>query len=235
MQLPGRLRESTLGDLLGALHRDGATGTLELIETRGTTAGRAHRLVLEQGEIVRVEGGARTARLGALLGLEPQARRATATGEHLRIGEYLVAAGLVRPERLREVLRAQMRERLEAIFALEDAQIRFHAPRPRAEDPTAPTPLARGEFLEGRPRLRDRGRRLPESQPPRGRPGGSRAEALRVLGLAEGASAADIHRAFRQLAQEHHPDVFPHASPDERRERLRRFAELSRAYHTLTA
>ena len=32
MQLPSRLRSTTLGDLLGALHRGCASGTLELVE-----------------------------------------------------------------------------------------------------------------------------------------------------------------------------------------------------------
>ena len=33
MHLPGRLKATTLGDLLGALHRSAASGSLELAET----------------------------------------------------------------------------------------------------------------------------------------------------------------------------------------------------------
>src|SRR5580704_5261133 len=51
MQLPGRLRSTTLGDLLGALHRAAATGTLELVEDRG----RAHRVHLTRGLVAAVE------------------------------------------------------------------------------------------------------------------------------------------------------------------------------------
>jgi len=51
MHLPGRLRTTTLGDLLGALHRAAATGTLELVEDRG----RTHRIHVSSGSVVAVE------------------------------------------------------------------------------------------------------------------------------------------------------------------------------------
>src|ERR1700680_723321 len=51
MQLPGRLKATTLGDLLGALHRNSATGTLELVEDRG----RSHRVHLAAGLAAAVE------------------------------------------------------------------------------------------------------------------------------------------------------------------------------------
>src|SRR5580700_6054037 len=51
MQLPGRLRATTLGDLLGALHRASATGTLELVEDRG----RVHRVHLTRGRVFAAE------------------------------------------------------------------------------------------------------------------------------------------------------------------------------------
>jgi len=59
MQLPGRLSASTLGDLLGALHREGVTGLLELSEIRGphgrTVPGRIHRIHLRGGLVLGVE------------------------------------------------------------------------------------------------------------------------------------------------------------------------------------
>jgi len=51
MQLPGRLRSTTLGDLLGTLHRARSTGTLELAEFHG----RTHRVHLSRGLVVAVE------------------------------------------------------------------------------------------------------------------------------------------------------------------------------------
>ncbi|RYE89284.1 MAG: molecular chaperone DnaJ, partial [Myxococcales bacterium] len=46
MQLPGKLSLSTLGDLLGALHRGRTSGVLVLRETRGLSAGRRHHIHL---------------------------------------------------------------------------------------------------------------------------------------------------------------------------------------------
>jgi hypothetical protein len=59
MQLPGRLSASTLGDLLGALHRARVTGQLELCEVRGprgrTVPGRIHRVHLREGLVAAVD------------------------------------------------------------------------------------------------------------------------------------------------------------------------------------
>jgi hypothetical protein len=55
MNLPGKLRLSTLGDLLGTLHRAEISGVLALREQRGATAGRCHRIHLDRGLITAVE------------------------------------------------------------------------------------------------------------------------------------------------------------------------------------
>ena len=54
MQLPGRLRLTSVGDLLGALYRGAATGVLELTEE---AFGRRHRVLLREGLVVAVESG----------------------------------------------------------------------------------------------------------------------------------------------------------------------------------
>lgn len=54
MQLPGKLRLSTLGDLLGSLHRAGVSGVLALRELQGTATGRRHQIHLRRGLIVGV-------------------------------------------------------------------------------------------------------------------------------------------------------------------------------------
>src|ERR1019366_6127251 len=66
MDLPGRLRSTTLGDLLGALHRAGSTGTVELTEDQG----RLPRVSLAQG--LGHGGGAR--RSHALARRDPPGR-----------------------------------------------------------------------------------------------------------------------------------------------------------------
>lgn len=46
---------STLGDLLGALHRERVSGVLSLRESRGPQAGRTHRIYLRLGLVVSIE------------------------------------------------------------------------------------------------------------------------------------------------------------------------------------
>jgi hypothetical protein len=59
MHLPGRLSASTLADLLGSLHRERITGTIELSEIGGPigrgVAGRIHRVHLRSGLVAEVE------------------------------------------------------------------------------------------------------------------------------------------------------------------------------------
>lgn len=60
MHLPGRLSSSTLGDLLGSLHRERITGTVELRELGGPfwgrgVPGRIHRVHLRGGLVVAVD------------------------------------------------------------------------------------------------------------------------------------------------------------------------------------
>lgn len=233
MKLPGRLRETTLGDLLGTLHRNQASGRLQLIETQGATSGRTHFLDLDEGVITGIDSEAPAPRLGELLELEVQARRGVSDGGYRRIGEYLLSAGLLSPEQLKDALHRQLLLRLEELYRIKDAIVLFRIPRPRTEDPTEPPPLSKNEFLTGRPRAQRR--REPVRRGMLCGAEGCRGDALAILGLAEDASRDDVQAAFRRLAQDAHPDRFPHATPEQKRVLLSRFASLSRAYHALTA
>lgn len=53
-----------------------------------------------------------------------------------------------------------------------------------------------------------------------------------VLGVTPGASQAEIRRAFKRLAREHHPDA---ASPEARAGAHQRFVEIQAAYEALTS
>lgn len=57
LELPGRLERSTLGDVLGALHRAGATGALRIDEV-GPDGSRQHVIYLRDGLIADIESGA---------------------------------------------------------------------------------------------------------------------------------------------------------------------------------
>jgi hypothetical protein len=262
VRLPGRLRATTLGDLLGALYRDRATGVLELVEERGVSSGRSHRVFLRGGLVEDVDTGLRLDRLGELLraqgflGEEAQRwlGRRLAESPSRRAGSLLVDAGMVTKEVVSAALRQQLRARLDAVFRVMDALVRFHVPRPRLLDAGRPLPLSPREFLHGRPRQRDRapGASGPKpaganpdpghrNQPPPGQaPSPKRLDPVRVralatLGLESGADQKSVQRAFRRLAASVHPDRYPRASADERARLIQRFAELSAAYHALLA
>jgi len=253
MNLPGRLRLTTLGDVLGALHRSGASGVLELGEDRGVT----HRVYWTDGHITQVDTDLFRERLGDLLArqgvlgagaLARLARRLLETPRR-RAGEILVDEGLVSHDLVSAGLRRQLRRKLDALFLLSDAQLTFRVPRPQA---VSQPPLSAPEFLHGRPRARSARSRAPgahesarpwqvpraeesarSAPPPRAPQQGPRSRAYATLGVSPGADRATITQAFRRLARSLHPDRFPHADATERARLLSRFAELSAAYHAL--
>jgi hypothetical protein len=202
MHLPGRLSTSTLGDLLGALHRERTTGLLELREIRGpigrSMPGRVHRIHLRAGLIAAID---------TTLPASPA---------------------------------APLRERLEALFTVEEASIAFYTARPITHVVRA-APLGPGEFLHGRPRARDRQRAGAGAPPRPARPApralvdDARERARRLLGIPTGAETGDVRRAFRRMASALHPDRMVAAPADELRKQSARFAELSAAYHLLVA
>jgi len=238
VRLPGRLRGTTLGDLLGRLHRERATGVLELVEVEGMTRGRSHRVHFEAGLVSEVETKFPVARLGEILkqqgfvgddALRRLTRELTRAPTR-RSGEILVEDQKLTFQAVGAALRRQLRLRLDALFQLEDAELRFHVPR---ADRNPQIPLSPREFLHGRPRGRRAAAPAPAAAPrPNDR---ARVRALAVLGLDAAASRDSVQRAFRKLASTLHPDRHPGASPSERASLLQRFAELSAAYHLLVA
>jgi Domain of unknown function (DUF4388) len=249
MLLPGRLRATTLGDLLGALYRARATGTLELVETGGATSGRRHRVHLDAGLVEHVDTPLTVPKLGEILRREgfvsDETTRAMLRRSFVspgkRLGELLIEASAASVHALGAALRYQQRARLDALFALGDAFVQFHVMGARRAE-ALDHPLSPREFLFGRRRARDRPNARPQASPRRERPAASRARheptrarALDMLGLGAGADRDAVQRAFRARAREVHPDRFPQATAVERAELMRRFAALSAAYHLLLA
>jgi hypothetical protein len=245
MQLPGRLGLATLGDLLGRLHRERATGTLELVEAKGPSAGRRHRVHWEGGLVSGVETQLGVPRIGDILQsqgfvgdetLRKLARRITELPGRLA-GDLLVEEGRVSRQVVSAAVRRQVRLKLDALFSICDAFVRFHVVSQRG----ASVPLSPREFLHGRPRARaadeqkkqatnDRARRAAEARRDR-----ARSEALAILGLGPDANREAVQRAFRKLASVAHPDRHPTAGSAEKAALMRRFAEISQAYHLLVA
>ena len=249
MRIAGRLSDTTLGDVLATLARAGVTGLVRLTESAGPTAGRTHGIYLSKGSVVGVESQVITMPLGEILrqrGLlddvaDRQLTLRLASGTQ-RTGEILVEERLMAREVVGAALRHQIRTRLEALFRLRDAAISFHVACPAPRGVVVQLPA--NEYLGGKPRARDASPRARDPGPRAYGGGGtreteakavirSRGDALRALGLSDGASLADVSRAFRALARGAHPDRLAGASDAEKRDAEHRFAKLSAAYHAL--
>lgn len=77
------------------------------------------------------------------------------------------------------------------------------------------------------------GRRVADNEVP-SRPNPWRVqELLDVLDLRDDATPADVNRAYRQLAKQHHPDRYADADDDVRRFHEERMADINLAYATL--
>jgi hypothetical protein len=231
MQLPGRLKATTLGDLLGALARARATGTLELVED----AGRAHRVHVADGRVVAVELDGAAPSLAEILRRDGAADddvlrrsllRAMASGRlhgEVLVGEFRVAAPVVGA-----ALRRQALSRLAAIERLADARVAFRVAVRPPRGALHEAPLEAREFLHGRRRARA------SRTVVRPLPAAVDATAWRILGLCPGAGQVEIKRAYRRLARSVHPDLHPSATAEERKALELRFAELTQAYRSLT-
>lgn len=235
MFLPGRLRSTTLGDLLGTLHRARVSGELELIGRDPPFVGHRHRISVRDGLVTDVRTVLPVPPLGEVLlgegGLTEEQHQQLLGALRLqrgrRVGEIAIGLGLVSRDRIASALGKQIRLRLDALFELRDADVRFH-PLPRGEERRGR--LGPSEFLHGRRRARenqspDRTVNAPSD------PALSRA--FQLLGLAPSAARTDVRRAFRRLASTAHPDLHTHLPAAQRRALESRLTELSQAYHTI--
>jgi DnaJ-domain-containing protein 1 len=223
MQLPARLRDATLGDLLAQLYRARASGVLELDE-----GARAHAIHLRGGLVHAVEGAApRFGDLTATLGVAERAaiERAWRTARDAgRIGQCLIAARIISHHHRDRVLDEQRARRLDALFLLLDAGVRFRAARALPPGAAEQSPMLPSRVLRGRPRGRERGARAVVSP--------ARAEALAALGLPYDADPETARRRFRALVMELHPDRGGTAPRSEDRER--RLRAVLDAWRTLS-
>ncbi|HSO31344.1 MAG TPA: J domain-containing protein [Labilithrix sp.] len=246
MQLPGRLKATTLGDLLGALHRSTSTGTLELAESNG----RVHRVHLANGLVTAAELDRATASLAEILRRHDEIDEDTLRRSLLRAmasrrlhGEVLVRDFHLSPVVVGRALRRQVMLRLQVLEELGDAQICFRVTVRPPRGALTEEPLDAPEFLAGRRRTRDRSDGAASgthraASAAAGLPGGwdpARAQAFRVLGVSFNAEAAEVKQAYRRLVRAYHPDLHPEASHDERRSLSVRFAEVTAAYRALVA
>jgi len=244
MHLPGRLKATTLGDILGALHRSTSTGTLELTEP----SGRVHRVHLSSGLVTAVELDPATASLAELLRRQDEIDEDTLRRSLLRAmasrrlhGEVLVRDFHLSPTVVGRALRRQIMLRLQVLEELADAQVGFRVTVRPPRGALVDQPLGGPEFLTGRKRTRDRVAEQASGtfrSASSGLPGGwdpARATAYRALGVSFNADPTEVKQAYRRLVRTYHPDLHPEATHDERSALSTRFAEVTAAYRTLVA
>ncbi|MDB4942246.1 MAG: hypothetical protein JWP97_1780 [Labilithrix sp.] len=241
MQLPGRLKATTLGDLLGALHRSHSTGTLELAEN----SGRVHRVHVTQGKIIAVELDRAAASLAEILRRQEEIDEDVLRRSLLRAmasrrlhGEVLVRDFQLSPQIVDRALRRQIMLRLAVLEDLGDAQICFRVTVRPPRGALVDMPLGPSEFLAGKRRARDAGASSGARPAPRGPYAGwdpARARAYRALGVSFEADALQVKQAYRRLVRTYHPDLHPEATHDERKALATRFAEVTAAYRSLVA
>ena len=241
MHIASRLRQTTLGDLLASLHRAGASGVLELIEPH-----TRHAIHLRRGFVQAVESNAAAMRLGDVAtrvqGVSrPIVERARMFAQQrgLRIGQALVATNAIRPSDLDALLAAQQRERLDRLFVLADAELRFHVARPLPAGASEQNPLPARDVFYGRPRKAGRtghAKGADTRSAPRAPPqsmAAATSPAHTVLGVTADAQPTAIRHAFKRLVFELHPDRAPGASNTERAERSRRLIAVVDAYRSI--
>ena len=237
MHLPARLRSTTLGDLLGALHRARASGTLELVEDRG----RTHRIHLAEGLVTAVELDGAGVSLAEILRRERVADDDVLRRSLLRAmasrrlhGEVLVSEFHLSPSVVGAALRRQIDARLSAIEALADARVAFRVAVRQPHWAIHSVPLEPRDFLHGRRRARERASSKWDAPDPSGPPAPD-SNAWRVLGIAPGAGVAEVKRAYRRLARAVHPDLHPEATDEQRRALEAQFVTINEAYRALVA
>lgn len=213
--------------------RQRVSGTLELFEDNSL----CHRIHLWEGLVSHVETagvplGQHLRQLPSMDALRSAeiVRRLSKLPASL-LGCELVELGLVTRAELQLALAGQARQRLDSLFLLKDARIRF---RPLAFRVQPRAQLRAQDFLRGRPRRRDlREPRTAEAEPGLSSVHRRRTEALALLGLTGNVGRAEITAAFRRRAARVHPDRNVAAGGSEAQQCGAEFARLSAAYHTL--
>lgn len=253
MQLPGRLRGSSLTTILGVLHAARTTGVLEV--SRGSH--EMHRIAFVEGLVCAVESSGPTPSLADVLRrmnacAEDSLRKSLhrALSEKRRHGEVLIEERRVSPTMVHVALRRQLLERINVLKEFPDANLRFRVATKPLLTLSALTGLSPEDYMTG-DELRDAlgykevppdATLTPMAPPieeffvPRAAVvDAQKSQAYATLGLRPGADPTDVKRAFRRLVRDLHPDTNLAASTGERQHLSERFQRVTEAYKTLVA
>ncbi|MDP3278422.1 MAG: J domain-containing protein [Deltaproteobacteria bacterium] len=248
MLIASRLRDTTLGDILAQLHRDGASGVLELLEPKAR-----HAIHLRRGYVHAIESESSAQRLGDVAarrwGLgRPAIERArfVAHTRGIRIGQALVATEAIAPGQLDALLAEQQRVRLEALYAIPDAEIRFRVARPLPLGAAEHVPLPARETFFGRPRKRPlahdprkaqstRSARSPHVSHTMSRVSPEIRNAYAALGVAITCDRVALRHAYRTRVLALHPDRAMSLPEDERNRRSRELITVLQAWRVIEA
>lgn len=223
-----RLRDTTLGDVLAALHRRRASCVLELVEPWAQ-----HAIHVRRGEVLAVESPRADDRLGDLvvaLGVAARDHVEAAWAQrapYQRIGHCLVATRVLTPRQRDQCLDAQRLRRLDALYDVPDATLRLRDVAALPAGAAEQRPLRAREVFYGRPRRRDGGTpHIPWTY--------AQCEALATLGLEPTATRDEARRAFRQRVSALHPDRDPGARDEGRAARLEALMRVLDAWQVIS-
>jgi hypothetical protein len=222
MLVPSHLRDTTLGDLLAMLHRNFASGVLEINDDECCYA-----IHLRRGLVCAVDVSDRSLRFGGVAVaykacdshvIEQLARAETV--RPLRLGQRLVMAGVLSARDRDDVLQTQRSKRLEALFYVEDAELRFGDVRVLPPGSAELAPMSAREVFFGRRRRRDGASLM-------------RRHALEVLGLNARATIAEVRERYRERVAMLHPDHTGHLDQATREAMLCELRAVIEAYRAL--
>jgi hypothetical protein len=222
MLVPSHLRDTTLGDVLAVLHRNFASGVLEIDDTRSR-----HAIHVRRGLVCAVEVSNPSLRFGGVAvtykACDPQVIEHLAQTEAvrpLRLGQRLVMAGILSVRDRDDVLHTQRIKRLERLFYVEDAELRFEDVRALPPGSAELAPMSARDVFFGRRRHRDGASLM-------------RIHALGVLGLNANATITEVRERYRERVAMLHPDHTGHLDQATREAMLRELRAVIEAYRAL--
>lgn len=232
---------TTLGDVLGILHRGGASGRLDLAGDRS----EVHNVFLSDGGVVAVQLGRAATSLYTVLREQGdvdyhvlQRSLLVALASRRLHGEVLVREFRISKDVIDRAVRLQLRDRITWLETLADAALTFHVAIRPPRGALLDAPMSKEEFLQGRTRARSTRERHPAQRSvhrARFDTPSPRTQALAALGLDDTAQPPEIRAKYREIIKSCHPDLHANSDPRDQKSRSERLQKVTEAYRKLSA